>query len=126
MVLIYSELSLEAEGTAEDIVAWLEHRETSGKLIYGLSKAYGFLFERNPIELDNIVGQTGCGSEGIIDALELKTTESIVKCIKATLDKGVSYAESLMLKNYYEAKLYILRAFLRNPKSNCGCKSPNV
>lgn len=111
---IYEELCNKAEGTAEDFVEWLSEQEGNGDLIYGTSVAYGVLFEGQPVQLDNIVGQTGFLSEEAIDVLELAAMEAIVTSIQRTIEKYTPQADSKMLQHYFEAKTSILNRYIQN------------
>lgn len=111
---IYEELCEKAEGSAEDFLEWLSEQEASGDLMYGLNIAYGVLYKGQPIQVDNIVSQTGGLSEEAIDTLELAAMEAIVNSILATVKQETLAIDSKMLKGYYEVKNLILNRYIEN------------
>lgn len=114
---IYSELQNKAEGTAAEFVEYLKEQEATGEPIFGLEKAYGVQFNGEPVDVDQIMDQTGSLSDEVIDVLELITMKVLVESLEATLEKKVPKPQSGMLQQYFQAKNHILTCFLKDPRT---------
>lgn len=114
---IFEELKSQTDASADDLIHWLSEQEEAGEMIYGMKLAYGVLYNGSPVEVENIVNQTGILTEATVDSLELATMDAIIRTIQTTLDKDILETESTMIQQYHQAKKSILDRFIRNPQT---------